>query len=117
MIVDVGIVKLVFLIFVYLFVVSTIEGVIMTVSVIDVNGNSVEGIKVNFRGIFVTLSSISVETDDRGFVEIFVISIEVGLKIVLVFLVDKFIEVISRLLNVSVDVNFATIISLEISEG
>lgn len=94
LIVDVGIVKLVFLIFVYLFVVSMIEGVIMMVSVIDVNGNLVEGIKVNFCGTFVMLSSISVEMDDWGFVEIFVISIEVGLKIVLVFLVDKFIEVI-----------------------
>ncbi len=46
----------------------------MTASVTDANGNPVEGIKVNFRGTSVTLSSTSVETDDQGFAEILVTS-------------------------------------------
>lgn len=46
----------------------------------DGNGNPVEGIKVNFRGTSVTLSSTSVETDDQVFAEILVTSTEVGLK-------------------------------------
>ncbi len=49
-------------------------------TVTDGNGNPVEGIKVNFRGTSVTLSSTSVETDDQVFAEILVTSTEVGLK-------------------------------------
>ncbi|EPD2979130.1 Ig-like domain-containing protein, partial [Escherichia coli] len=86
-------------------------------TVTDGNGNPVEGIKVNFRGTSVTLSSTSVETDDRGFAEILVTSTEVGLKTVSASLADKPTEVISRLLNASADVNSATITSLEIPEG
>ena len=85
--------------------------------VTDGNGNPVEGIKVNFRGTSVTLSSTSVETDDRGFAEILVTSTEVGLKTVSASLADKPTEVISRLLNAKVDVNSATITSQEIPEG
>lgn len=89
----------------------------MTASVTDANGNPVEGIKVNFRGTSVTLSSTSVETDDRGFAEILVTSTEVGLKTVSASLADKPTEVISRLLNAKADINSATITSLEIPEG
>ncbi|MBF5650036.1 inverse autotransporter adhesin-like protein YeeJ [Escherichia coli] len=102
---------------VYSFVVSTTEGATMTASVTDANGNPVEGIKVNFRGTSVTLSSTSVETDDRGFAEILVTSTEVGLKTVSASLADKPTEVISRLLNAKADINSATITSLEIPEG
>lgn len=109
--------KLASLTSVYSFVVSTTEGATMTASVTDANGNPVEGIKVNFRGTSVTLSSTSVETDDRGFAEILVTSTEVGLKTVSASLADKPTEVISRLLNASADVNSATITSLEIPEG
>ncbi len=117
LIADVGTAKLASLTSVYSFVVSTTEGATMTASVTDANGNPVEGIKVNFRGTSVTLSSTSVETDDRGFAEILVTSTEVGLKTVSASLADKPTEVISRLLNASADVNSATITSLEIPEG
>lgn len=117
LIADAGTAKLASLTSVYSFVVSTTEGTTMTASVTDANGNPVEGIKVNFRGTSVTLSSTSVETDDRGFAEILVTSTEVGLKTVSASLADKPTEVISRLLNASADVNSATITSLEIPEG
>lgn len=117
LIADTGTAKLASLTSVYSFVVSTTEGATMTASVTDANGNPVEGIKVNFRGTSVTLSSTSVETDDRGFAEILVTSTEVGLKTVSASLADKPTEVISRLLNASADVNSATITSLEIPEG
>ncbi|HAM3529701.1 TPA: inverse autotransporter adhesin YeeJ [Escherichia coli] len=117
LIADAGTAKLASLTPVYSFVVSTTEGATMTASVTDANGNPVEGIKVNFRGTSVTLSSTSVETDDRGFAEILVTSTEVGLKTVSASLADKPTEVISRLLNASADVNSATITSLEIPEG
>ncbi|CAK1206118.1 inverse autotransporter adhesin-like protein YeeJ [Escherichia coli] len=114
---DPGTAQLTSLTSVYSFVVSTTEGATMTVSVTDANGNPVEGIKVNFRGTSVTLSSTSVETDSQGFAEILVTSTEVGLKTVSASLADKPTEVISRLLNASADVNSATITSLEIPEG
>jgi Bacterial Ig-like domain (group 1)./Protein of unknown function (DUF3442). len=117
LIADAGTAKLASLTSVYSFVVSTTEGATMTASVTDANGNPVEGIKVNFRGTSVTLSSTSVETDDRGFAEILVTSTEVGLKTVSASLADKPTEVISRLLKASADVNSATITSLEIPEG
>lgn len=117
LIADAGTAKLASLTSVYSFVVSTTEGATMTASVTDANGNPVEGIKVNFRGTSVTLSSTSVETDERGFAEILVTSTEVGLKTVSASLADKPTEVISRLLNASADVNSATITSLEIPEG
>lgn len=117
LIADAGTAKLASLTSVYSFVVSTTEGATMTASVTNANGNPVEGIKVNFRGTSVTLSSTSVETDDRGFAEILVTSTEVGLKTVSASLADKPTEVISRLLNASADVNSATITSLEIPEG
>ncbi|MVV90682.1 inverse autotransporter adhesin YeeJ [Escherichia coli] len=117
LIADAGTAKLASLTSVYSFVVSTTEGATMTASVTDANGNPIEGIKVNFRGTSVTLSSTSVETDDRGFAEILVTSTEVGLKTVSASLADKPTEVISRLLNASADVNSATITSLEIPEG
>lgn len=117
LIADASTAKLASLTSVYSFVVSTTEGATMTASVTDANGNPVEGIKVNFRGTSVTLSSTSVETDDRGFAEILVTSTEVGLKTVSASLADKPTEVISRLLNASADVNSATITSLEIPEG
>lgn len=117
LIADAGTAKLASLTSVYSFVVSTTEGATMTASVTDANGNPVDGIKVNFRGTSVTLSSTSVETDDRGFAEILVTSTEVGLKTVSASLADKPTEVISRLLNASADVNSATITSLEIPEG
>ncbi|HCQ1651164.1 TPA: inverse autotransporter adhesin YeeJ [Escherichia coli] len=117
LIADAGTAKLASLTSVYSFVVSTTEGATMMASVTDANGNPVEGIKVNFRGTSVTLSSTSVETDDRGFAEILVTSTEVGLKTVSASLADKPTEVISRLLNASADVNSATITSLEIPEG
>lgn len=117
LIADAGTAKLASLTSVYSFVVSTTEGATMTASVTDANGNPVEGIKVNFRGTSVTLSSTSVEMDDRGFAEILVTSTEVGLKTVSASLADKPTEVISRLLNASADVNSATITSLEIPEG
>lgn len=117
LIADAGTAKLASLTSVYSFVVSTTEGATMTASVTDANGNPVEGIKVNFRGTSVTLSSTSVETDDRGFAEILVTSTEVELKTVSASLADKPTEVISRLLNASADVNSATITSLEIPEG
>ncbi|EPU2085961.1 inverse autotransporter adhesin YeeJ [Escherichia coli] len=117
LIADAGTAKLASLTSVYSFVVSTTEGATMTASVTDANGNPVECIKVNFRGTSVTLSSTSVETDDRGFAEILVTSTEVGLKTVSASLADKPTEVISRLLNASADVNSATITSLEIPEG
>lgn len=101
LIADAGTAKLASLTSVYSFVVSTTEGATMTASVTDANGNPVEGIKVNFRGTSVTLSSTSVETDDRGFAEILVTSTEVGLKTVSASLADKPTEVISRLLNAS----------------
>ena len=117
LIADAGTAKLASLTSVYSFVVSTTEGATMTASVTDANGNPVEGIKVNFRGTSVTLSSTSVETDDQVFAEILVTSTEVGLKTVSASLADKPTEVISRLLNASADVNSATITSLEIPEG
>lgn len=117
LIADAGTAKLASLTSVYSFVVSTTEGATMTASVTDTNGNPVEGIKVNFRGTSVTLSSTSVETDDRGFAEILVTSTEVGLKTVSASLADKPTEVISRLLNAKADINSATITSLEIPEG
>ena len=117
LIADAGTAKLTSLTSVYSFVVSTTEGATMTASVTDANGNPVEGIKVNFRGTSVTLSSTSVETDDRGFAEILVTSTEVGLKTVSASLADKPTEVISRLLNAKADINSATITSLEIPEG
>ncbi len=117
LIADAGSAKLASLTSVYSFVVSTTEGATMTASVTDANGNPVEGIKVNFRGTSVTLSSTSVETDDRGFAEILVTSTEVGLKTVSASLADKPTEVISRLLNAKADINSATITSLEIPEG
>lgn len=117
LIADAGTAKLASLTSVYSVVVSTTEGATMTASVTDANGNPVEGIKVNFRGTSVTLSSTSVETDDRGFAEILVTSTEVGLKTVSASLADKPTEVISRLLNAKADINSATITSLEIPEG
>ena len=117
LIADAGTAKLTSLTSVYSFVVSTTEGATMTASVTDANGNPVEGIKVNFRGTSVTLSSTSVETDSQGFAEILVTSTEVGLKTVSASLADKPTEVISRLLNASADVNSATFTSLEIPEG
>ncbi|RDY33930.1 inverse autotransporter adhesin-like protein YeeJ [Escherichia coli] len=117
LIADAGTAKLASLTSVYSFVVSTTEGATMTASVTDANGNPVEGIKVNFRGTSVTLSSTSVETDNRGFAEILVTSTEVGLKTVSASLADKPTEVISRLLNAKADINSATITSLEIPEG
>lgn len=117
LIADAGTAKLASLTSVYSFVVSTTEGATMAASVTDANGNPVEGIKVNFRGTSVTLSSTSVETDDRGFAEILVTSTEVGLKTVSASLADKPTEVISRLLNAKADINSATITSLEIPEG
>lgn len=117
LIADAGTATLASLTSVYSFVVSTTEGATMTASVTDANGNPVEGIKVNFRGTSVTISSTSVETDDQGFAEILVTSTEVGLKTVSASLTDKPTEVISRLLNASADVNSATITSLEIPEG
>ncbi|EIF9270828.1 Ig-like domain-containing protein [Escherichia coli] len=117
LIADAGTAKLASLTSVYSFVVSTTEGATMTASVTDANGTPVKGIKVNFRGTSVTLSSTSVETDDQGFAEILVTSTEVGLKTVSASLADKPTEVISRLLNASADVNSATITSLEIPEG
>ncbi len=89
LIADAGTATLASLTSVYSFVVSTTEGATMTASVTDANGNPVEGIKVNFRGTSVTLSSTSVETDDRGFAEILVTSTEVGLKTVSASLADK----------------------------
>lgn len=117
LIADAGTATLASLTSVYSFVVSTTEGAAMTASVTDANGNPVEGIKVNFRGTSVTLSSTSVETDDQGFAEILVTSTEVGLKTVSASLADKPTEVISRLLNAKADINSATITSLEIPEG
>ncbi|EHW2591260.1 TPA: inverse autotransporter adhesin YeeJ, partial [Escherichia coli] len=114
LIADAGTATLASLTSVYSFVVSTTEGATMTASVTDANGNPVEGIKVNFRGTSVTLSSTSVETDDQGFAEILVTSTEVGLKTVSASLADKPTEVISRLLNAKADINSATITSLEI---
>ncbi|HGF4819104.1 TPA: inverse autotransporter adhesin YeeJ, partial [Escherichia coli] len=89
LIADAGTATLASLTSVYSFVVSTTEGATMTASVTDANGNPVEGIKVNFRGTSVTLSSTSVETDDQGFAEILVTSTEVGLKTVSASLADK----------------------------
>ena len=117
LIADAGTATLASLTSVYSFVVSTTEGATMTASVTDANGNPVEGIKVNFRGTSVTISSTSVETDDQGFAEILVTSTEVGLKTVSASLADKPTEVISRLLNAKADINSATITSLEIPEG
>lgn len=117
LIADAGTATLASLTSVYSFVVSTTEGATMTASVTDANGNPVEGIKVNFRGTSVTLSSTSIETDDQGFAEILVTSTEVGLKTVSASLADKPTEVISRLLNAKADINSATITSLEIPEG
>ena len=114
LIADAGTATLASLTSVYSFVVSTTEGATMTASV---TGNPVEGIKVNFRGTSVTISSTSVETDDQGFAEILVTSTEVGLKTVSASLADKPTEVISRLLNAKADINSATITSLEIPEG
>lgn len=117
LIADAGTATLASLTSVYSFVVSTTEGATMTASVTDANGNPVEGIKVNFRGTSVTISSTSVETDDQGFAEILVTSTEVGLKTVSASLADKPTEVIPRLLNAKADINSATITSLEIPEG
>ena len=117
LIADAGTATLASLTSVYSFVVSTTEGATMTASVTDANGNPVEGIKVNFRGTSVTISSTSVETDDQGFAEILVTSTEVGLKTVSASLADKPTKVISRLLNAKADINSATITSLEIPEG
>ncbi|MDZ9089030.1 inverse autotransporter adhesin YeeJ [Escherichia coli] len=117
LIADAGTATLASLTSVYSFVISTTEGATMTASVTDANGNPVEGIKVNFRGTSVTISSTSVETDDQGFAEILVTSTEVGLKTVSASLADKPTEVISRLLNAKADINSATITSLEIPEG
>lgn len=117
LIADAGTATLASLTSVYSFVVSTTEGATMTASVTDANGNPVEGIKVNFRGTSVTISSTSVETDDQGFAEILVTSTEVELKTVSASLADKPTEVISRLLNAKADINSATITSLEIPEG
>lgn len=61
LIADAGTAKLASLTSVYSFVVSTTEGATMTASVTDANGNPVEGIKVNFRGTSVTLSSTSLK--------------------------------------------------------
>ncbi|EIQ0497954.1 Ig-like domain-containing protein [Escherichia coli] len=108
---DPGTAQLTSLTSVYSFVVSTTEGATMTVSVTDANGNPVEGIKVNFRGTSVTLSSTSVETDSQGFAEILVTSTEVGLKTVSASLADKPTEVISRLLNASAEPSSQMIIS------
>ena len=99
------------------FIANNIGMTRLQATVTDGNGNPVEGIKVNFRGTSVTLSSTSVETDDQGFAEILVTSTEVGLKTVSASLADKPTEVISRLLNANADVNSATITSLEIPEG
>ena len=99
------------------FIANNIGMTRLQATVTDGNGNPVEGIKVNFRGTSVTLSSTSVETDDQGFAEILVTSTEVGLKTVSASLADKPTEVISRLLNAKVDVNSATITSQEIPEG
>ena len=81
------------------FIANNIGMTRLQATVTDGNGNPVEGIKVNFRGTSVTLSSTSVETDDQVFAEILVTSTEVGLKTVSASLADKPTEVISRLLN------------------
>ena len=99
------------------FIANNIGMTRLQATVTDGNGNPVEGIKVNFRGTSVTLSSTSVETDDQVFAEILVTSTEVGLKTVSASLADKPTEVISRLLNAKADINSATITSLEIPEG
>lgn len=99
------------------FIANNIGMTRLQATVTDGNGNPVEGIKVNFRGTSVTLSSTNVETDDQVFAEILVTSTEVGLKTVSASLADKPTEVISRLLNAKVDVNSATITSQEIPEG
>lgn len=99
------------------FIANNVGMTTLQATVTDGNGNPVEGIKVNFRGTSVTLSSTSVETDDQGFAEILVTSTEVGLKTVSASLADKPTEVISRLLNAKADINSATITSLEIPEG
>ena len=99
------------------FIANNIGMTRLQATVTDGNGNPVEGIKVNFRGTSVTLSSTSVETDDQVFAEILVTSTEVGLKTVSASLADKPTEVISRLLNAKVDINSATITSQEIPEG
>ncbi|HAI6211029.1 TPA: autotransporter [Escherichia coli] len=99
------------------FIANNIGMTRLQATVTDGNGNPVEGIKVNFRGTSVTLSSTNVETDDQVFAEILVTSTEVGLKTVSASLADKPTEVISRLLNAQVDVNSATITSQEIPEG
>ena len=99
------------------FIANNIGMTRLQATVTDGNGNPVEGIRVNFRGTSVTLSSTSVETDDQVFAEILVTSTEVGLKTVSASLADKPTEVISRLLNAKVDVNSATITSQEIPEG
>ena len=99
------------------FIANNIGMTRLQATVTDGNGNPVEGIKVNFRGTSVTLSSTSVERDDHVFAEILVTSTEVGLKTVSASLADKPTEVISRLLNAKVDVNSATITSQEIPEG
>ena len=77
------------------FIANNIGMTRLQATVTDGNGNPVEGIKVNFRGTSVTLSSTSVETDDQVFAEILVTSTEVGLKTVSASLADKPTEVIS----------------------
>nr|WP_309476385.1 Ig-like domain-containing protein [Escherichia coli] len=99
------------------FVVSTTEGATMTAKVTDENGNPVKGIKVNFSGTSVTLSSTSVETDDQGYAEILVTSTETGYKTVSASLADKPNDVLDQHLDATADVGSAEITSLEIPEG
>ncbi|EKR5144986.1 Ig-like domain-containing protein [Escherichia coli] len=117
LIADAATAKLASLTSVYSFVVSTTEGATMTASVTDANGNPVKGIKVNFRGTSVTLSSSSVETDDQGKAEILVTSTIAGTKVVTANLAIAPTEAAIRMLTVNADVDSATITRLEMPEG
>ncbi len=117
LIADAATAKLASLTSVYSFVVSTTEGATMTASVTDANGNPVKGIKVNFRGTSVTLSSTSVETDDQGKAEILVTSTIAGTKVVTANLAIAPTEAAIRMLTVNADVDSATITRLEMPEG
>ncbi|EHH4261429.1 inverse autotransporter adhesin-like protein YeeJ [Escherichia coli] len=117
LIADAATAKLASLTSVYSFVISTTEGATMTASVTDANGNPVKGIKVNFRGTSVTLSSSSVETDDQGKAEILVTSTIAGTKVVTANLAIAPTEAAIRMLTVNADVDSATITRLEMPEG
>ncbi|MCU8583457.1 Ig-like domain-containing protein [Klebsiella pneumoniae] len=99
------------------FTASTTEGATLTASVTDAYGNPLEGIKVNFRGPATTLSNTSVETDAQGKAEILVTSTIAGTKVVTANLAIAPTEAAIRMLTVNVDVDSATITSLEMPEG